>query len=165
MTPKQIERIQIKIGKIKKELAADKKRWGGFYDDSKGLRYLPPELYLKIQDYSGALRYFNWFNKNFPEDCGFPIFLLEWTITLFKKGKVENAEDKIIEVDDADGHLISAFLEIESDFQADSESSTWQTSSIAEYLLYSKNDVELLDFAEWLTAFVQTEKYTASHGR
>ena len=97
MTPKQRERIQIKIAKIKKELAADKKRWGGFYDDSRGLRYLPPELYLKIQDYSGAQRYFNWFSKNFPEDSGYPVFLFEWAITLFKTGKIKNAEDKILE--------------------------------------------------------------------
>lgn len=87
MTPKQKERIQLKIAKIKKELAADKKRWGGYYDDSRGLRYLPPELYLKIQDYSGALRYFNWFHKNFPDDSGYPVFLFEWAITRFKKGR------------------------------------------------------------------------------
>jgi len=43
MTPKQEERIRNKIARIRKELAADKKRWGGFYDDSRGLRYLPPE--------------------------------------------------------------------------------------------------------------------------
>lgn len=85
MTLKQREQVAIKIAKIKKALAADKKRWGGFYDDSRGLRYLVPELSLKIQDYSGAQRYFNWFNKNFPEDSGYPVFLFEWAITLFKK--------------------------------------------------------------------------------
>lgn len=90
---------------------------------------------------------------------------MEWAITLFKKGKIENAEDKIIETCDADEHLIPAFLEIESSLQADSESSTWQTSSIAEYLRALRNDGELLDFAAWLAGFVQTEKYTASHGR
>ena len=63
MTPKQIERIQNKIVKIKRALAADKRRWGGYYDDSRGLRYLAPEQYIKIRDYKGALRYFNWFNK------------------------------------------------------------------------------------------------------
>lgn len=95
MAPKQIERIQLKITKIKKELAADKKRWGGFYDDSRGLRYLPPELYLKIQDYSGALRYFNWFNKTVPEDSGFPVFLLEWAITFLKKVRLKMQKIKL----------------------------------------------------------------------
>jgi len=47
MTEKQQERIRNKIGKIKKALAADKKHWGGFYHDGKGLRYLIPELFIK----------------------------------------------------------------------------------------------------------------------
>ena len=38
MTEKQAEKLQLKIKKIKAELAADKRRWGGFYDDSRGLR-------------------------------------------------------------------------------------------------------------------------------
>jgi hypothetical protein len=57
MTPKQEDRIRTKIKRIKAELAADKKRWEGYYDDSRGLRYLLPALYLKLEDYSGGLRY------------------------------------------------------------------------------------------------------------
>ncbi len=34
MTEKQKERVRNKIAKIRKELAADKKRWGGYYDDT-----------------------------------------------------------------------------------------------------------------------------------
>lgn len=33
MTPKQADRIRNKIKKIKAALAADKKRWGGYYHD------------------------------------------------------------------------------------------------------------------------------------
>jgi hypothetical protein len=60
MTPKQMEKIQNKIAKIKRALAADKRQWG-CYDDSRGLRYLTPALYLKLKDSGGAMRYFNWF--------------------------------------------------------------------------------------------------------
>ncbi len=67
MTPKQEERIRIKIARIRKELAADKKRWGGFYDDSRGLRYLPPEQFIKLKDYKGGLRYLRWFDH--PQIC------------------------------------------------------------------------------------------------
>lgn len=110
MTPKQAERIQAKITKIKKELAADKRRWGGFYDDSRGLRYLSPTLYLKLEDYTGVLRHFNWFAKNFPDDMGCPIFLFEWTITLFKTKKIALAEQKAMETFQANTHLLNAFL-------------------------------------------------------
>lgn len=64
MTPKQEERIKNKIKKVKAALSADKKRGGGQYHDGQGLRYYPPQLYIELKDYTGGLRYFNWFNKN-----------------------------------------------------------------------------------------------------
>src|SRR3989338_1533576 len=97
MTEKQQERIRLKIKKIKSELAADKKRWGGFYDDSRGLRYLPLEYYIKLKDYSGGKRYINWFYKNFPDDGGFPEFLFESTIVLFYSKKHKEAKRKLFE--------------------------------------------------------------------
>ena len=63
MTPKQAEKLRDKILKIKRALSADKRRWGGVYDDSRGLRYLHPEIFLRLQDYTGALKYFKWFNN------------------------------------------------------------------------------------------------------
>lgn len=159
MTPKQVERIQNKIKKIKRELAKDKKHWGGFYHDGKGLRYMLPELYLKLEDYSGALRYFNWFEKKFPEDSGFPIFLFEWTITLFKKNKIKLAEKKALETFYSNTYLIDFFLENELLNFDKSESSNWEYSSLAENLEYSKNTEELIDFSEWLNEFTKTKTF------
>jgi hypothetical protein len=56
MTPKQIERIQSKIKQIRSTLTAEKRKYGAC-DDSRGIRYLPLEYYIKIQDYKGALNY------------------------------------------------------------------------------------------------------------
>ena len=95
MTPKQEERIRIKIAKIKKALAADKRFWGGEYHDGRGYRYLQPALYLQLKDYKGAQRYFNWFAKTFEEDAGYPIFLFEWTVTFFKNNKLKEAEKRL----------------------------------------------------------------------
>lgn len=159
MTSKLVKRIQDKIKKIKSELAKDKKHWGGFYHDGKGLRYLPPELYLKLKDYSGALRYFNWFEKNFPEDSGFPIFLFEWTITLFKKKKIKLAERKALETFYSNTYLIDIFLENELLYFDKSESSNWEYSSLVENLRYSKNKEELNDFTEWLKEFTKTKTF------
>jgi hypothetical protein len=159
MTPKQIERLKNKITKIKRELSADKKHWGGFYHDGKGLRYLPPELYLKLNDYSGALRYFNWFDKNFPEDSGFPIFLFEWTITLFKKKKIKLAEKKALETFYSNTYLIDLFLGNELQDFNKSENSNWEYASLAENLGYSKNQEELNDFVKWLEDFTKTETF------
>lgn len=132
---------------------------GGFYDDSQGLRYQPPELYLKIQDYPGALRYFNWFHKNFPEDSGYPVFLFEWAITLFKRGKIKLAEDKILETYFSNSYIIHGFLEIENKESSISENSNWQTRVVAENFLYSKKEPELLDFAAWLSDFIKEHRF------
>jgi len=94
MTTKQEERIRKKIAKIKKELADDKKHWGGFYHDGKGQRYLPPGYFIKLTDYKGGLRYLNWFSKTFPDDMGYPVFLFEWIVILFKTGKEIEAKKK-----------------------------------------------------------------------
>ena len=159
LTPKQQERIKNKIKKIKRDLQAYKKHWGGFYHDGGGLRYLPPELYLKLEDYTGALRYFNWFTKNFPEDIGYPIFLFEWTITLFKTKRIEQAEKKAIETFVSNTYIFDKFLQKESLNFEKSESSNWQQEQLIEYFEYSKNQEYLIDFGKWLENLTTSEKF------
>lgn len=158
MTPKQIERIQSKIAKIKRALAADKRRWGCF-DDSRGLRYLPPALYLKLQDYKGAMRYLNWFHKHFNDDAGFPVFLLEWTITLYKNGKLKEAEKMALKTFFSNIYLIDSFLGKTSLNVKISVSSHWRNSDIIDHLPYSHSDIGLRDFAEWLAQFATSDKF------
>ncbi|MER3374050.1 MAG: hypothetical protein RIM83_05375 [Allomuricauda sp.] len=159
MTPKQAERLRAKITQIKKELAADKRRWGGFYDDSRGLRYLTPALYIQLDDYSGAKRYFNWFAKNFPDDMGYPIFLFEWTLILFKTKKITLAEQKAQETFRANTYLLDAFLQRPPHGRNIREWSNWASQELAADLPYSKEDGELADFAEWLEGFVDSEGF------
>ena len=159
MTPKQEERIRNKIAKIRKELAADKKRWGGFYNDSRGLRYMPPEQFIKLKDYKGALRYLRWFNRTFPDDSGYPIFLFEWTLILFKTGNLKEAEKKALKTFFANSYLFDKFLGKEFLPIEKEESSNWETTELADSLKYSKSDPEFEDFGEWLENFQTSEKF------
>ena len=159
MTTKQAERIKIKITKIKKELAADKRRWGGFYDDSRGLRYLPPALYIQLGDYSGAMRYFNWFAKNFSDDIGYPIFLFEWTLTLYKTQKKALAEQKALATFRANTYLFDAFLQRPPHGRNIRKWSNWASQELTTDLLYARTDKELADFANWLEAFMDSKKF------
>src|SRR5690606_8377974 len=68
------------------------------------------ELYLKIGDYSGSLRYFNWFKKTFPDDVGYPDFLFEWTITLYKTKRIKEAEKKAIETFSGNSYLFDSYF-------------------------------------------------------
>lgn len=159
MTAKQIERVKIKIDKYKKALAADKKYWGGFYHDGQGIRYLIPEQYLKIKDYNGALRYFNWFDKNFEDDIGFPFFLFEWTFTLFKCGKLVEAEKKAHRTFFSNTYLFDKFLDREP-LQVDkNESSSWEFESLVQHFTYTNKDAEFIEFGEWIEAVLQSRTF------
>jgi hypothetical protein len=161
MTPKQEERIRIKIARIRKELAYDKKHWGGYYHDGRGLRYLPPELFVKLRDYKGGLRYLRWFNKAFPNDVGYPFFLFEWTLILFKTGNIKEAEKLAFRTFLSNNFLFDKFLGKESLLVEIKECASSETKLRAENLPYSKSDAELADFAEWLERFMTNEKFHA----
>lgn len=158
MTEKQIQRIKDKIDRVKKTLAYEKRTYGGF-DDSRGLRYMPPELYLKIGDYQGAGRYFTWFKKNFPDDVGFPQFLFEWTVTLFKNKKYKEAEQKAYETYFCNTYVFEKFLTGTVTPIDKQELAGYELPGVVEGFPYLREQKELIDFAEWLQELVSTEKY------
>ena len=156
MTEKQIEKVKLKIGKYKKALAADKRNWGGEYHDGQGIRYIIPALYIKISDYKGGLKYFAWFDKNFPDDSGYPIFLFEWTFVLFKCGKLLEAENKAHITFFSNTYLLDKFLG-KKPLQLDkNESSNWEYESLVEHFIYTSKDTEFTEFGEWVETVLQS---------
>ena len=160
MTEKQQERIISKIRQIKSALAADKKRWGGAYEDSRGLRYLPPALYIQLGDFPGGLRYLNWFSKNFPDDSGLPDFLFEWVVILFKTGREKEAERKALQAFCRNTYLFDKFFG-----RTVVPIAKWEGSNLASpgfaihHFSYSGKQDSLADFAAWLDRLTQTEKF------
>lgn len=158
MTPKQMLRIESKITVIKKALADEKRKLGG-YDDSRGLRYLPTRYFVQLADYSGGLRYVNWFSKNFPDDIGFPDFLFECTIILYKSGKIQAAQKKALETFCSNTYVIDKFFNVPIIPINKWEGSNLESPSFTEYFQYNCNQDVLQDFAEWLKAFIATEQF------
>lgn len=159
MTEKQIERIRTKITQVKKALAADKKQWGGYFHDGSGIRYMCPELYLKIRDFKGALNYFRWFAKNFPDDVCYGEFYVEWAITLFKLGRLEEAGLKVVEGYLCDSTIWNKFLGrklTKEDETVNAELKAWREAQV---IRYSASDAEWCDFAVWLEDFLTVELY------
>jgi hypothetical protein len=159
MTEKQIERVKIKIDKYKKALAADKRHWGGEYHDGQGIRYIIPEQYIKIKDYKGGLRYFNWFKKTFPDDIGYPIFLFEWTFVLFQNGKLQDAEKKAHATFFSNTYMFDKFLGKEPLQLDKNESSNWESESLLQYFHYSSKDIAFEAFANWLETVLQSRLF------
>lgn len=162
MTEKQAEKLRQKIKRIKLDLAADKRRWGGFYDDSRGLRYLPPQYYIKLGDFAGGLKYLKWFNKNFPDDSGFPDFLFEWTIILFKTGNIKEAEKKAFETYCCNAYIFDKFFGRPVVPLDKYENSNIDIPDFVDYFNYSSEQTDLIDFCEWLDKYTRTEKFKAA---
>lgn len=159
MTPRQTEKIKNKIAQVKRALSADKRQWGGQWHDGNGLRYLQPGLYLQLQDYNSALKYFKWFDKNFPDDSCHPIFLFEWTITLFKTGDIKGAEKKALLTFFSNTYIFDKFLCKEFLHLEKYEGSNWEWASLTEDFPYSKDQTELRDFVDWLSQFLTSDKF------
>lgn len=159
MTDKQKERVRNKIAMIRKELAADKKRWGGFHDDSRGLRYMLPELFVKLRDYKGGLRYLRWFDRTFPDDIGFPLFLFEWTLILFKTGNLKEAEVKAYQTFHANSYFLHKFLGIDVKALFEIVSSYRNSPELPDNMIYSKDDPEFAEFSVWLVSLLKSDKF------
>ena len=158
MTKKQIERAKKKIADIKRTLAAEKRKFG-WYDDGRGLRYLPTKYFIQLADYSGGLTYTKWFDKNFPDDSGFPEFLFEWTIILFKTGKTKEAEKKAFQTFCSNPYWFDKFFG-----RPIMPLDMWHSSNLTrpdytEALEYSNGQADLADFSHWLDSFVSTDDF------
>lgn len=158
MTPKQADRLRQQITAIRRALAAEKRRFGG-YDDSRGLRYFPTRYYVQLGDFAGGRTYVRWFAKCFPDDAGFADFLLEWTIILFQNGQHAAAAEKALETHCADIHLVERFLE-----QPGTPREPWETAlpaadTEARYFEALGRSTALLGFTTWLTALTETEAF------
>lgn len=150
MTLAQITRIQTKIIKLRKILAAERARFGG-YDDSAGRRYTILNLYVSIADYKGAAVYLRWFFKNFPDDSGFPFFLVEACITYFYNNKLEQARSMVFSAFMANPYTWEVFFTgTATEMSGVKPSSNWEGVELALQLPYRADQEQYAQFATWL---------------
>jgi hypothetical protein len=84
--PKTPKGISNGITKIRSQLSAFKREYGG-HDDSGGARYYLFYLYFLLGDNRRSSEYIRWFEKEFPDDSGEPFALLCWALILHRMGK------------------------------------------------------------------------------
>ena len=150
MTPAQITRLRIKIIKLRKILAAERARFGG-YEDSAGRRYRILELYVSIADYKGALVYLRSFFKNFPDDAGFPFFWVEACITNFYNNKLDQARSMAFKAFVANPYVWEVFfMGIATEVEGIKPSSNWEGLELALQLPYRADQEQYAQFATWL---------------
>jgi hypothetical protein len=164
MTPKQAERLRQKITDIRRVLAAEKRKFG-CYDDSRGLRYSPLKYYVQLGDFKGGLTYLRWFHRNFPDDAGFPDFLFEWTLILFRNGRLQDATQKALATYRADTHILDRFLGRPVPHAEPWEDAPLDAASYAAYFDSLGGQAALADFGEWLGALTLTEAFLTDASR
>jgi hypothetical protein len=157
MTDRQKQRLKDRIAFIKRTLAAEKRKYGD-YDDSRGLRYLPPEYYLEIEDYKGGLRYLNWFNKTF-DDIGFPEFLFQSAVILFKTGNLKDAENTAIRTYFRNTYLFDIYFERELTDLNKKVSANYEQADWLQNFPYRHDQDDLLDFSDWLNKFIKSDRF------
>ena len=150
LTPAQITRIQTRIINLRKILAADRARFGG-YDDSAGRRYTILNLYFSIGDYKGAANYLRWFFKNFPDDAGFPFFWVEACMTYFYNKKLDQARSMAFNAFVANPYVWEVFFTgTVTEVEGIEPSSNWEGLELALQLPYRANQEQYADFCTWL---------------
>ncbi len=105
MTEQQRQRIEKKIKKIHAGLKAEKRKFGGYFDNQ-GNRYTIGVLYADIKDYKGLIKYYKWFNKAFPDDIGFPELHLAWIIAGIKENKLEMVKNHLPKLEEINSYII-----------------------------------------------------------
>lgn len=161
MTSRQAQRLVQKVADIKRILAAEKRKFGG-YDDSRGLRYVPTRYYIQLGDYKGGLAYTRWFAKAFPGDVGFPDFLFEWTVFLFKGGKLAEAQVKAWQTFCSNTYVLDKYFGRPIRPITKYEWSAYAQVGFADYFTYSSDQAELTDFSEWLAGFMSSDLFMTS---
>jgi hypothetical protein len=150
MTPAQITRIQTKIIKLRKILAAERAKFGG-YDDSAGRRYTILNLYVSVADYKGAFVYLRWFFKNFQDDSGFPFFWVEACMTYFYNKKLDQVRSMAFNAFVSNPFIWEVFFTgTATKIEGIESRSNWEGLELALQLPYRANQEQYVDFSSWL---------------
>jgi hypothetical protein len=123
--PRDPKRIRERIKRYERELASEKRRFGG-YDDSAGKRYLLGPLYLRLGDVDGACKPFAWFQRTFPDDMGEPFHYLCWALALYLAGEHSKATVKLAQTWFRNHYLVERLLGIAVSRPAIEHGSNWE---------------------------------------
>jgi len=73
----------------------NEKRNHGYIDDGAGKRYQVGVFYVLSGDVGKALEFYSWFEQEFPDDIGEPVFALYWALAHYRAGNTEMARTRL----------------------------------------------------------------------
>lgn len=91
------KKIKTKISSHKSSLNREKKTYGSI-NDGAGKRYVLFSLYFLLNDFKKSEEYFKWYEKEFEDDTGEPVQKLCWAVSLYRMGKIDQAEYRLADL-------------------------------------------------------------------
>mgnify|MGYP003624756753 CR=1 FL=1 len=89
--PETEQKLKRKISGYKSSFKKEKAKIG-FINDGAGKRYILFSLYFVLDDLLKSQEYFDWYEKEFPDDVGEPIQKLCWALSLQRMKKDREAK-------------------------------------------------------------------------
>lgn len=110
--PSDPRKIKERIKRYEDDLRKEYKKFRYISDDS-GRRYLIGPMYLLIGDILGAIKSFEWFEKEFSDDGGEPFHLLCWALSLYRSNDTVKATKKLCQAMLSNLYILPFLLNIE----------------------------------------------------
>lgn len=131
------KKIKTKISSYKSSLNKEKKIHG-IISDGAGKRYVLFSLYFLLNDFKKSEEYFKWYEKEFEDDSGEPVQKLCWAVTLYRMGKLDQAEYRLADLMLSNLYVIPKILGRDI-----KKYDMWHSSSdgFIDYFDYFPNDV------------------------
>ena len=156
--PTDIKKIKERIKSYERAL---KKEYSihNSYDDGYGKRYLLGPMYLLADDYKGAVKSYEWYEHEFPDDVGEPFQYACWVLALYKVGDFEKATKKMYQTIFVNIYLIPFIIGIKRQIEFVRFSTNYQDQeyieSMPDELLRLWDD----DVKKWATSIYNSEQY------
>lgn len=103
--PKEPAKIRQRIRRYERAFEKELAEYG-MYGDGAGKRFLLAPLYLVMGDLDGALKSFDWYVKEFPDDSPDAGHYLCWALALYRSGDNKVATRKLGQAMLANLHLL-----------------------------------------------------------
>lgn len=110
-----------------------------YISDGFGKRYLIGPMYLLLGDVAGAVKSFEWYEQQFPDDIGEPFHFLCWALALYQSNDTANAARKLRRAMLSNLYLLPYLLGIEQPSLELRHHSNWEEKEYVE-----QGPVELL---------------------
>jgi hypothetical protein len=162
--PNNPRKIKERIKRYEGDLHKEFKKFRYISDDS-GKRYLIGPMYLLLGDTSGAIKAFEWFEKQFSDDSGEPFHLLCWALALYQSNDSAKATKKLRRAMLSNLYLLPCLVGVEQPPLDIWQSANWEGKEYVE-----QGPAELLELWDeqalgWAEGLYQSESFQKARER